>query len=62
MNGPMCCGIPAFKNVISPTLEFYVCKECGKEVLDIPSLEFEGWPTQYHAEWISPDTFGLKED
>lgn len=32
MNGPMCCGLPSYENVISPRLRFFVCKECKQEV------------------------------
>lgn len=54
---PICCGVPAYLNVISPTLSFFYCKECRKEVVETPSLppsapdEYEGWPVLALKDW-----------
>jgi hypothetical protein len=68
--GPMCCGAPAYLNVVSPRLQFWVCDSCKKEVLDLPSPqpeqtdEYEGWPTLSGTtmHWVQLDLFGIKED
>ena len=32
---PYCCGKPSTLNVVSPRLQFWVCKECKNEVKEI---------------------------
>lgn len=67
MNGPMCCGMPARLNVISPTLQFWVCGECKREVLPIeppppPEVdEYEGWPTGI-VHYAKDEYFNYGED
>lgn len=57
----LCCGMPPVLNRVSPTLYFYVCQECKREVVPQTPPPPEEWeqmefPFEYHPDanlfWI----------
>jgi hypothetical protein len=62
MNSPMCCGMPATWNVVSVRLAFWICKECRKEVLDLPSPEQSPFEYSDGGFYILPEVAGHWSD